>query len=270
MGAGNLLADFRRARRLSQLELGLEAQVSARHISFIENGRAQASRDMLLRLAAALELSHRDSNALLAANGLAQEFSHLNLDDEALAPVRYALNIMLDNHDPLPAAVMDGHWNLLMANKALQTVLELMLPGRPKEQVPMNMLEMVFDARALRPLIVNWEQVASALLRRLWRQAQTQRVEPIRRLYHQLLTMDPPKHWQTGGADDGVPVLTVQLVAGDCTLSLFSTLSTFGTAQDVGLQEITVESYFPADPVTRHFFESLATDPQSQSFSSRR
>ncbi|WP_394170688.1 helix-turn-helix domain-containing protein [Saccharospirillum alexandrii] len=256
--AGHLLATLRRARRFSQLELGLQAEVSARHISFIETGRTQPSRDMLLRLADVMGLAHRDCNRLMNACGYAPVYTDLPLEEAAMAPVRHALKVMLDKQDPYPAAVLHNTWDLHLANQSLHRLLSALLPA-PSLQGRINMLEIIFDPHGLRPYMTNWEAIAALLLRRLALQLQTQPKPELTSLMDRLLAMDPPVNWQTPEPNtwEG-PMLTSELLINGQALSVFSTLSSFGTALDAGVQELMIESYFPADDATRLFFETLA------------
>lgn len=269
MGSANhLLAEFRRAKRLSQLDLGLKAEVSARHISFIETGRAQPSRVMLLKLAEIMGLSHRDCNRLMTACGYAPIYSDRNMDEAGMAPVRQALQIMLDNHAPYPAAVLNHCWDLQIANQPLQHLMSLLLPAE-QLQKPLNMLELILEPEGLRPYMTNWSCVAGLLLRRLRLQMQTHPRAELSQLMERLLTLDPPPNWQTPELEtwEG-PMLTSELKIQGRTLSVFSTLSSFGTALDAGLQELMIESYFPTDEPTRLFFEELASsieNPQLES-----
>lgn len=253
---GHVLTEIRRARRLSQLDLGLQAEVSARHISFIETGRAQPSRDMLLRLSEVMGLSHRDCNRLMNAFGYAAVFSDMSLDDGAMQPVREALQIMLDKHNPYPAAVLDLEWNLLMGNTAMHNLMIALIPV-PRLQQTSNLLVHMFDPEGLRAYLTNWDTVAGLLLRRLRLQLSTQPTAGLATLMERLLSMDPPRDWQTPSPDSWEgPMLTSELNIHGQQLKVFSTLSSFGTALDAGLQELMIESYFPADEQTRLFFES--------------
>lgn len=254
---GYVLTEFRRAKHLSQLDLGLQADVSARHISFIETGRSQPSRDMLLRLSDVMGLSHRDSNRLMNAFGYAAVFSDMRLDDTAMEPVRQALQIMLDKQNPYPAAVLDSHWDMLMGNQAMQRLMTVLMPAGRLQQSP-NVLEHIFDLQGLRPYMTNWQSVAALLLRRLRLQLNTHPTSRLAALMEKLLDMDPPANWQTPSPDEWEgPMLTSELNINGQPLKIFSTLSSFGTALDAGLQELMIESYFPADEATRQFFEAL-------------
>ena len=250
---GTLLSEYRKRSRLSQLELSLLADVSSRHISFIETGRSQPSRSMLLRLAEVLDLPHRDSNLLLNSGGFSPAYSDLQADAGELEPIRQALNLILENHNPYPALVMDSNYNLLMSNAA-----QIRLTGgvfREASQPTSNLLEAVFRPDLFRPFLGNWNEVAGHMLRRLRRQILAYDRPEHHALMARLLAMDPPQDWQAPDehAADG-PMLTIDYLLGDSTLKLFTTLTQFGTALDTGVEEILIESYFPADEATRRFF----------------
>lgn len=261
MAAGTLLAEYRKTRRLSQLELGLRADVSARHVSFMETGRARPSREMLLRLAEALDLPHRDANILLAAGGYTPVYSQANLDAPEMRPVREALEIMLHNQEPFPATVVDGCFNVLMANRVQLGLFAMLFPDGPPSRGPpsgrLNVLELLFDPSGFRPLVANWNAVAGWMLRRLRRELAAFPQPALQALYERLLDMEPPADWEQPTGEPEGPMLTVDLVLQGQSLRMFSTLSRFGTALDVGAEELLVESYFPADEATRVFFMQM-------------
>ena len=254
---GPLLSEYRKKNRLSQLDLSLMADVSSRHISFIETGRTSPSRSMLLRLADVLNLPHKDSNLLLHCGGYAPAYTELDLEAADMAPVRQALQLILDNHNPYPALVMDGGWNVLMANSAQQRMGAQIMDasGQPPTT---NLLEAVFRQDCYRPFIENWDEVASHTLRRLRKQVLAFGKPSDDALYKRLLEMSPPDNWQQpeDSPADG-PMLTVDFNFGGQRLKMFSTLSQFGTALDAGLEELHIESYFPADEACRRFFEQF-------------
>lgn len=257
---GPLLREIRKTHRLSQLDLGLLADVSARHISFIETGRARPGRDVLLRLAEVMELPHRDSNLLLASGGYAAAYSSLHLDAAEMRPVRDALDIMLENHNPFPAGVVDNCWNVLLANRTQQWMMRQLLSAERLQQ-SLNVMELLFDPNGFRPRIGNWNRVAGYLLRRLRRQVLAFPQPDAQNLYERLLTMQPPENWQQPAEGDlEGPMITADIDLNGKTLRLFSTLSRFGSALDVAMQELLIESYFPADEATRAFFMALETE----------
>lgn len=251
---GPLLSEYRKRNRLSQLDLSLLADVSSRHISFIETGRTKPSRSMLLRLADVMNLPLQDSNLLLNSGGYAPAYSQLDLESMEMEPVRAALNLILENHNPFPALVMDGCYNLLMANQAQQRLMALALDDI--ENIPThNLLEALFREDMFRNLIPNWDEVAGHLMRRLRKQVLAYGNPRHEELYEKLLDMDPPKNWmQPDHPQEDGPMLTVDFKVGNLTLSTFTTLSQFGSALDIGMEELLIESYFPADDATKLFF----------------
>ncbi len=251
---GPLLSEYRKRNRLSQLELSLLADVSSRHISFIETGRTRPSREMLLRLADVMNLPHKDSNLLLNSGGYAAAYSELDLSSDEMAAVHNALQLILDNHNPYPALVMDGCYNLLMANQSQQKLMALAL-GDLQNIPSHNLMEALFREDMFRPLISNWEEVSSHLLRRLRKQVLAYGNPGHKNLYEKLLEMEPTHNWQQPdeSTDDG-PMLTVDFKLGDLTLKTFTTVSQFGSALDIGMEELLIESYFPADETTKSFF----------------
>lgn len=251
---GPLLSEYRKRSRLSQLELSLMADVSSRHISFIETGRTKPSRDMILRLADVLDLPHKDSNLLLHSGGFSAAYTDFDLSTPEMEPVRQALNMILDNHEPYPALVMDGNWNLLMQNQTQEKLIKLVMgPGRTLPT--QNVLEAVFLEDGFKPHITNWDEVASHLLRRLKKQVLAFDHPELKDLYKRLLDLSPPENWQQPSDDlsDG-PMITIDFELEGVKLSMFTTLTQFGTALDTGMEELLIESYFPADDKCRELF----------------
>lgn len=255
---GPLLSEFRKKNRLSQLELSLLADVSSRHISFIETGRTRPSRSMLMRLADVLNLTHKDSNLLLHSGGFTAAYSDLDLGSAEMAPVLQALQLILQKQDPYPALVMDGNYNVIMANASQQRLVTHIV-GDIQGLKSLNILEAVMSEAAFRPLLANWETVAGHLLRRLRKQVLAYGKPAHEELLERLLAMSPPENWQQPDESkmEG-PMLTVDFKLGDRILRTFSTLSQFGTALDVGMEELMIESYFPADAASREFFTQFA------------
>ncbi|MCG8394884.1 MAG: helix-turn-helix transcriptional regulator [Pseudomonadales bacterium] len=258
MHTGQILAELRKARRLSQLDLALRADVSSRHLSFIETGRSRASNTMLKRLAMELELSCRDTNRLLLSAGYAPAFSETDLGSPPMAPVREALEVMLSNHNPLPAVVLDAHWNVLMANEAQQALVGLMMQERGPFPATTNVIELVFHPQGYRPFLVNWDDVAAFLLRRLHRDQQARPDPALGRLLTRLseladldalLQRDP-------SPTETAPMLALEIQLAGQRLRSFSTLASFGTALDVVMEELRIEHYFPADDATRRWFRN--------------
>jgi transcriptional regulator with XRE-family HTH domain len=254
---GALLRDWRSARRLSQLDLAYKAEVSSRHLSFVENGRAQPSREMVARLADALDVPLRERNALLLAAGYAPQYRETGLAAPELATVRRALDLMLRHHEPYPAFVFNRHWDLLMSNQGSTRFFGYLL-GAPRAHP--NIMHMVFDPAGLRPKIVNWEECAGDLMRHLHNEvAAAPSDERARQLLADVLAYpDVPRRWHARqpGAPT-TPLLTAEYRHGAQVFRFFSTIATFGTPQDVTLDELRIECTFPADEATAIAYRAL-------------
>lgn len=262
---GQLLRHWRAVHKVSQLALALEADVSARHLSFVETGRSQPSRALVARLGAVLELPLRDRNDLYTAAGFAPRHAETGLQAPELSRIRQALLRILEKQEPYPAIVMDRHWNILMANGATARLIGLMLPRASLEDRP-NALRLLFASDGLQPYVGNWSEVASMLLLRLQREAlAAPRESPSRRLFEDLAALPvAPADWMRRGAELGhAPVLDIEYVRdGEPLASLFSTLTSIGTPQDITLQELRIESYYPSDDATQMLLESLVPSPR--------
>ena len=248
--AGQLLREWRTRRNLSQLELASGAAVSSRHLSFIETGRARPSREMVLHLAERLEVPLRERNRLLLAAGFAPAYGERPLESEELAPVREALQRFLRAHEPYPALVLDRHWNLVLANDAVTSLLDGVAPHLLEP--PANALRATLHPEGMAPRIVNFDEWSAHLVHRLRRELAHTGDPVLAALLDEVLAYpgvhaEPPALEAAAAAEI---VLPVQLASGDATLSFFSTVTTFGTAADVTLAELTVEAFYPADEET--------------------
>jgi transcriptional regulator with XRE-family HTH domain len=255
---GALLRQWRARRRLSQLELSLLSGISARHLSYVETGRAQPSRQMVHSLADALEAPLRERNALLVAAGYAPQFRESPLDAPDLAVMRRAIEVTLAHQEPFPAFVTDRCWNVLMANDAMGRVLDGLKPGGPTHG---NIVRQVFDPDDMRPFIENWDEVAGDLLRHLSHQVgQHPGDDEARALLDEALSYpDVPARLRVrDAAVRPLPVLVTTFRAGARRLSFFSTLTRFASPADVALEETTVECMHPADDETRRYCIELA------------
>lgn len=247
---GVLLREWRSRRRVSQLGLALEAGVSSRHVSFIETGRAQPSREMVLMLARVLDVPLRDRNELLMSAGYAAMYRATDLESPALEQARRALDFMLRQHEPYPAIVVDRNWNLLKANNGAVRLVEAFTDPAAANEWAGNAMRLMFHPRGFRPYIVNWEAMAASLIQWLHRDVLSGLggVE-TRRLLEELLSYPGvPPRWRTLDLDvSTAPFLAIEFKRDDLHLRFFSTLTSLGTPHDITLQEIRVEAFFPAD-----------------------
>jgi transcriptional regulator with XRE-family HTH domain len=243
---GALLQHWRRERRMSQLVLSHEAGVTQRHVSFVESGRANPSREMVLTLARALDVPLRERNQMLLAAGYAPHYRETGLDDESMARVRAALERVLSHHEPFPAVVMDRHWDVVEANAAAAAMFAFLLGAPPPE--PANVVRLMFTA--LRPHVANWEQTGEALVQRVHREAVGGVPDPrTTALLDEVLSLPGvPAGWRTPDfATTPLPLIPVRFAKDGVEVAYFSLVTTVGTPQDVTLQEIRLESFFPAD-----------------------
>ena len=259
---GRLLRQWRSLRGASQFSLAVDARTSTRHLSFVETGRSQPSREMVLRLAEALDVPLRERNALLAAAGFAPLYRESELDGPALRPLRSMLAFLLERHEPFPAVLVDRCSNVLDANAACARLLaRLAGPGPVWRRQPVNVLRLTFDPDGLRPSIVNWDDVGRRLLGNLQREAASAGADDsLTRLVEELLALPgTPAAWRIPDlARAPEPVLALHLKRGDLELRLFSMFTTVGTPQDVTLQELRIESFMPADAATESALRSLS------------
>jgi transcriptional regulator with XRE-family HTH domain len=247
-GVGPLLREWRRRRHRSQMELALDAGVSARHISFLETGRSRPSREMVLGLAGELEVPLRERNELLLAAGFAPEYRELAYEDPELAPVREAVEQVLAGHDPYPALVVDRHWELVVANEGLGLLLDGVAPHLLEP--PANAMRIALHPEGMAPRILNFGEWCHHIMHRLERQAQLTGDPAIAELRDEL------RAYAGDGAGEGAPpehdvFIPLRLRAPDGgELRFLSTVATFGTAVDITVAELSIESFFPADAAT--------------------
>lgn len=254
---------WRERRGLSQLDLAHAAEVSQRHVSFIEVGRTAPSREMVLKLAAALDLSLRQQNALLLAAGFAPMWRESALSAPELATVNRALDFMLAQQEPYAAFVVDRRWNLLRANLGGQRLVAFLTdtqPQAPDADQPVNLADALLAPDALRPLIANWREVALYFLRGVRADALADGTEETAALLARLLAYaDVPRIADVPAIDETpAPILPIHFSKGPTQLKLFTTLATLGTPQDVTVQEIRIECFFPADAATAETFQEWA------------
>ena len=257
---GELLRSWRQHRRRSQLDVALDAGVSTRHISFVETGRSLPSRDMLLHLAEHLEVPLRDQNQMLVAAGYAPVYSQRPLDDPSMRVAREAVDLVLAGHEPYPALAVDRHWTLVTANRATGLLLSGVAPELLEP--PVNVLRVSLHPHGLAPRIANLAEWRHHVLERLRQQIDVTADAVLTALFEELReypvddvgARDPASFQRYGGL-----VVPVRIRSDAGILSFFSTTTIFGTAIDVTLSELTIESFFPADEATA---KSLARSRQ--------
>jgi transcriptional regulator with XRE-family HTH domain len=250
---------WRQFRKLSQLDLALAANVSQRHVSWLETGRSRPSREMVLRLSEAMEVPLRARNTLLQAAGFSAAYQESGLDEATMAPVLDALNRVLEHHEPLPAIVVDRCWNVRRQNRASQRLLGALGDRTPLMKASGDMLNLALltlHPDGLRRMISNWEQAAPAFVRRLQSEARAAGDPAVREQLQSYIELAGPVVDDAPLTDGLLPVLPLTLNLGGVTLSLFSVISTFGTPQDITTDELRIEAFFPADEATRQFFDS--------------
>jgi transcriptional regulator with XRE-family HTH domain len=250
---GALLREWRQRRRLSQLDLASEAEISTRHLSFLETGRALPSRDMVLHLSERLEIPLRERNVLLVAAGYAPVFRERSLADPELQAARAAMELVLAAHAPNPAIAIDRHWTLVAANRSVAPLLagvdaELLKP-------PVNVLRLSLHPKGLAPRVANLAEWRAHLLERLRRQVDVSADAVLVELLKELRTYPAPSSpRRANGAGVVVPF---KLRHGDRVLSFLSTTTVFGTPVEITLSELALESFFPADAETAEAVKGL-------------
>jgi len=249
---GTLLREWRRRRRISQLDLSIEAEVSSRHLSYVETGRARPSRSMVLRLADALEVPPREQNQLLVAAGFAPAFGERSLDDPDMAAVRGGIERVLTAFEPYPALVVDRGWNLLLANSGVTALMEGLAPHLLEP--PVNVLRLSLHPDGLAPRIRNLAAWRGHVLARLGREAAVTGSPEIAALLEELL--DLPGGLEA--AHDDVVAMPLVLTAPGGDLRFVSTITTFGTALDLTAAELSIEAFLPADAETARFLNDTS------------
>ncbi|MER6102863.1 helix-turn-helix transcriptional regulator [Streptomyces sp. NPDC001832] len=280
-GVGPLLRSWREQRRISQLELALRADSSARHISFIETGRSRPSEDMILRLAEHLDIPVRERNALLLAAGYAPRYAQTALDDPALGALREGMERLLQGYDPYPALVVDGMYNVVAANQGIQMLLEgvaghLLTP-------PLNAMRLTLHPEGLAPRIRNLREWRADLLAQMDRQIALARSAELRELYEEVAGYPAPEGTdraedaetaasnggagsigcsagENAGAGPASPrpfALPLRIEHGGQVLSFVASIATFNTPMDVTVAELAIETFLPADRATADHLRSL-------------
>ncbi|MEV6979100.1 helix-turn-helix domain-containing protein [Kitasatospora sp. NPDC093806] len=257
-GVGGLLRGWRERRRLSQLQLALLADSSARHISFVENGRSRPSQEMVLRLAEHLDVPVRERNALLLAAGYAPHYPEKRLDDPSMEALRSGMERLLASHDPYPALVVDGTFRVLAANRSLGLLLAGVAPHLLEP--PLNAMRITLHPEGLAPRIVNFRQWRRHLLERMERQVGLVRSEPLRALLEEVRSYPEPAGPAEEGEEDVTELfpfaLPMRIAFEGRVLSFLSTITTFNTPLDVTVSELAMETFLPADVETVAFLQA--------------
>lgn len=254
---GSLLRDWRRRRRLTQLDLGLAAEVSARHLSFLETGRSRPSRDMVLHLSEELDVPLRGRNELMIAAGYAPAYTHHGLDDAELTEVRASLQRVLDGHSPYPAVLVDGMWNLLGANASVAVLTELVDPDLLTG--PTNVLRLALHPRGLAPHVVDLPEYAAHLVSRVRRQAERSATTGLRAVLAEAVEFCRVQGLDPAAQPRDRIVLPLRLRHPDGELAFFSTVAVLGAPLDVTLDEVCIESFLPADAATADHLRQRST-----------
>ena len=259
---GSILSEWRAVRRLSQLDLALLTGISQRHISFVESGRAQPSRDMIFKLADGLDLPLRARNDLFLAAGYAPTYLERRLDVAEMKAAREALEMILRHHEPYPAVVMDANWNVVMQNAAASRIMAYSVGADALRQLfpdgVLNFMQLMFSQGGLRPHVLNWTHTRAALLHRLRREAAGSSASPSEALRRKLDSEPTPRNEISLNDERLDLLLSLELRVADVRLRLFNTFTTFGTPQDVLLQELRIDMSFPADEATKRFLDAAA------------
>jgi transcriptional regulator with XRE-family HTH domain len=262
---GGLLRIWRERRRLSQLELAGAADISARHMSFLETGRSIPSRGMLLRLAERLEIPLRERNALLLSAGYAPMYFERRLDDPALEQAHKAVRLVIEGHHPYPALAIDRHWTLVAANSVLGPLMAGVAPRLLEP--PVNVLRLGLHPQGMAPRVVNYTQWRTHTLTRLRQQiaatADPTLVELLAELESYPLVSTPETESKFDDVDYGGVMVPFRLRTDYGVLSFFGTTTVFGTPLDITLAELAIESFFPADPQTAETLARMARKPEA-------
>lgn len=263
---GRLLREWRQRRRMSQLDLAVEADISPRHVSFLETGRAQPSREMILRLAEQLAVPLREQNMMLVAAGFAPIFPEQPLDAASMQAIRQAVDLVLSGHEPYPALAVDRHWNLVAANRVVPALLSGSDPALL--QPPVNVIRLGLHPQGLAPQIANYAEWRSQTLARLRRQVELSADAQLARLLEEVAAYPFPAQARVpfaAAAHDEIPVAApFRLQTAYGQLAFISTTTVFGTPIDITVSELAIESFFPADAATADVMRRLMAQAEAE------
>ena len=257
-GFPRLLREWRQKRRLSQLDLALSSGVSQRHVSFLESGRANPSRNMILQLSETLDVPLRDRNAWLTAAGFAPVFRSRTLDDPQMGQVMSAVRMMLTAHEPFPALALDRAWNVRMSNTSFDQMGAMLgddiwarVGGEQR-----NLMRLFFHPLGIRSFVTNWSAVGPLMWSRAQREAEALGGLEMKAVLDDLAPLQPDTILWSAADTALLPVMPFEMQVGDLKMSMFAIVATFGTAQDVTADELRIETLFPADPETEALFRN--------------
>lgn len=261
---GTLLKQWRNQRGFSQLDLAVRSEVSQRHISFLESGRAKPSRDMVLQLATVLEIPLRQQNLMLTAAEFAPIHAETDLSAPEMTSIRKALDFMLRKQEPLPGFIIDRYWNLLLTNDAATRLLNTFIDSDKLQTLfcidgKMNLMRLIFHPQGLRPFFANWQELAGHLLQRVQREAIADgHSQQSTSLLEELISYPGVSEvWQISKPAQQALLLTVHFKYNDLNWQFFSTIATLGTSYDITLQELRIECLFPADEATEQYWQQI-------------
>ena len=262
---GNLLKYWRKQRKFSQLDLALASDVSQRHISFLESGRANPSQEMILQLATVLDIPLREQNVMLTTVGFAPIYSESDLSSPEFEPIRKALDFILLSQTHSPVLIMDRYWNLIQTNPISEQLINWLINSEDLQKnfyidEKINLMRLMLHPQGLKPFVANWEETATHLIKRVYREAiANDKSQQPRQLYQELMTYpDVPQLWKLSHAQSWqMPLLTVNFLKDGLNFNFFSAIATLGTPQDIMLQELRIETLFPADEITQNNLQKL-------------
>ena len=248
---------WRQFRKLSQLELALEANVSQRHLSYIETGRSRPSREMVVQLCHAMDIPLRDRNNLLKAAGYSALYKESGLDEPTMAPIMKAVKRVLDYHNPFPAIVVDRFWDVQMTNTSADRFLGVIgaMSDVFSDKDPLNIAEVTLHPKGLRQFITNWEQAAPLFISRLKGEIASSCDQQVIERLEQYIRLAPSASDKANIQQELLPVMPLNLNINGIELSIFSMIATVGTPQDITTDELRVESFYPNDEATDLFFK---------------
>ena len=254
---------WRQFRKLSQLELALTANISQRHISYLETGRSQPSREMVVQLADALDVPLRERNVMLQAAGFSALYNESQMDDPVMAPIMKAVKRVLEHHNPLPAIVVDRFWDVQMMNVSAERLFGLIMSSsdfvsKNGEHAKLNVAELTLHPKGLRQFITNWEQAAPSFVSRLKSEMLSSANVEVRQRLGSYLELASSVGEFDSFQPGLLPVMPLNVSVSGVELSFFSMISTIGTPQDITTDELRIESFYPNDEATEVFFRSPA------------